>query len=204
MPRIVQKPKTVLELGDVDISRLKARVQMLSEAVWQQEDELKENRFDCFHSTDHIVFRFTPGNVDASYFYETQAWAMWKPILLPIMDAVSAYYGYSNRVYCKAMFARLRAGQVIDRHVDGAGSNVHCHKIHVPLQTNPKAVFYAGDEGFYLEEGKAYEVNNVRMHGVENHGDEDRIHFIFEVFDDVDNEAKPQAAWRTPDIEAVE
>lgn len=199
MPPNVKKPKHVLPLGPVDVVALEKRVSMLSEAVWQQEDELKENRFDCFHSTNHIVFRFTPGNVDASRFYETQGWAMWKPLLLPIMEAASEPYGYENRVFCKAMFARLQPGQVIDKHVDGAGSNTQTHKIHVPLITNPGVKFYSRDKGFYLEEGQAYEVNNIKSHYVENLGDEPRIHFIFEVFNDVNNEADPQPAWRLRD-----
>jgi len=101
-------------------------------------------------------------------------------MLLPIMNKMVEPYVFTDPAFPKAMLARLEAGQVIDRHRDGAGSNLHTHKIHIPLQTNDKALFYVGDEAFHLAEGTGYEVNNIRPHSVENLGEEDRIHFIFE------------------------
>ena len=101
------------------------------------------------------------------------------------MDAVVAPYGYTKPAYPKAMLARLAAGHIIDSHVDGAGSNLHTHKIHIPIQTNLGAIFYVNKVPHHLEEGMAYEVNNIVPHAVENFGQTDRIHFIFEVFDDI-------------------
>ena len=90
---------------------------------------------------------------------------------------------FSTSVYPKVMLARLAAGAVIDRHVDGAGSNVFTHKIHVPIQTNGRVRVFINDRCFQLAEGRAYEVNNLAAHAVENLGQTDRIHLIFEVFD---------------------
>jgi aspartyl/asparaginyl beta-hydroxylase (cupin superfamily) len=57
------------------------------------------------------------------------------------------------------------------------------HKIHVPLQTNDGVTFYVDGVGYRLEEGEAVEVNNMGVHAVENRGDTDRIHLIFEYYD---------------------
>ena len=81
------------------------------------------------------------------------------------------------------MLARLAKGGVIEKHVDGAGSNLLTHKIHVPLVTNEKVWFEVGSTVFHLEPGLAYELNNIRPHGVRNDGDHDRIHLIFEIMD---------------------
>lgn len=179
----VKKPHTILDLGTVDVSGLLARLAKLSDAAWQVEDSRKENAFAVFHDTRHIVHRFTPGNRTAADNYETPAWLIWRDLLQPVIDAAVRPYGYADPRVPKAMFARLSAGKVIDRHSDGAGSNLEAHKIHVPLVTNIQARFCVGDEGFHLERGRAYEVNNLRPHGAENLGGEDRIHFIFELFD---------------------
>ena len=104
-------------------------------------------------------------------------------MLLPIMKKMVEPYGFRQPEFPKVMLARLEAGHVIDRHVDGAGANLHTHKIHIPLQTNEKALFHIDDKSFNLKEGVGYEVNNIIPHGVENYGDEDRIHLIFEVFE---------------------
>ena len=67
--------------------------------------------------------------------------------------------------------------------VDTGGSNLLAHKIHVPLESNPRATMTVDGAEFHLEAGYAFEVNNLLPHGAFNGGAEDRIHFIFEVFE---------------------
>ena len=182
-PPRVEKPASVRRLGAVDVDALRAHVERLSEKVWRQEDAAKENDYFCFTHTSHIVFRFIPGNRTPLHYYSTPIWTVWQRWLLPVMAQAAAPYGYTEPVYPKAMLARLAAGHGIDRHVDGEGSHPLTHRIHVPLQTNPRATLTVDDTDFHLEYGHAFEVNNLVPHGVFNGGEEDRIHFIFEVFE---------------------
>lgn len=182
LPAVI-KPESVRELGAVDISKIKALIMKLPEKVWNLEDERKENRFSCFHHTRHIVFRFIKRNQDPRSYYSNPIWEVWRPMLEPLFTQIVSVYGFGEPSFPKVMLARLAAGHVIDRHVDGAGSNLTTHKIHIPIQTNPLALFSANDQTTHLKEGRAYEVNNIAAHGVENRGDADRIHLIFEVFD---------------------
>ncbi|MCP5383388.1 MAG: aspartyl/asparaginyl beta-hydroxylase domain-containing protein [Altererythrobacter sp.] len=179
----VTKPHTIRPLGPVECERLAAMVSRISAATWAGEDALKENDFPVFHHTRHIVFRFIESNRDPAKWYANPAWDVWAPMLLPVMEHAIAEYGFAEPQFPKAMLARLAAGHRIDPHYDGAGSNLRTHKIHVPLFTNPDALFLVRDEKVHLERGYAYEVNNIVSHGVENGGSEDRIHFIFEVYD---------------------
>lgn len=180
----INKPETISELGKVDISTLKNLVARTSEQVWNLENEHKENNFECFHHTRHIIFRFIEGMRDHHRFYSNPIWSVWQENLLPILNQVVVSYDFRQPVFPKVMLARLAAGAVIDRHVDGAGSNLYTHKIHVPLETNEQSRMFIRDEAFHLKEGYAYEVNNLAPHGVENLGATDRIHLIFEVFDE--------------------
>ena len=179
----VQKPQYIKELGTVDVAALKKLVDRVSEEVWNKENATKENDFFCFHHTRHIVFRFIEGQRYHRNFYSNPIWKVWQMMLLPIMKKMVEPYGFRQPEFPKVMLARLEAGHVIDRHVDGAGANLHTHKIHIPLQTNEKVLFHIDDKSFNLKEGVGYEVNNITSHGVENYGDEDRIHLIFEVFE---------------------
>ena len=179
----VVKPYTIRDLGPVDPGPILERLARLNDRVWALEDACKENKFFCFTQTRHIVHRFIPQNNDPRQSYETPAWMLWKDLLEPVMQVASAGYGYRDPRFPKAMFARLEAGGEIDRHKDGAGSNLVAHKIHVPLHTNPEAYFSVGDDEFHLEFGRAYEVNNIRSHAARNGGTEDRIHFIFELYE---------------------
>jgi hypothetical protein len=183
MVRPVQKPADVLNLGRVDCASLQNRVGGIGAQAWQREDARKENAFPCFHDTKHVIFRFIEGNQDPSRSYDTQAWPLWEPLLLPVMRQAIASFGFKSPSFPKAMLARLAAGSFIDVHRDGAGSNLLTHKIHVPLFTNPHARFIAGGAEHELQVGWAYEVNNIALHGAVNRGETDRIHFIFEVFE---------------------
>jgi Aspartyl/Asparaginyl beta-hydroxylase len=193
----VEKPFAVRILGPVECARLTAVVERVSKATWAGEDALKENDFAVFHHTQHIIFRFIERNRDPETFYSTAAWDMWQPLLMPVMEAAIAPYGFRRPQFPKAMLAKLLAGHRIDPHFDGAGSNLLTHKIHVPLVTNPSAYFLVRDEKIHLEQGIAYEVNNIVSHGGENLGSKDRIHFIFEVF-----EGDYEGAARTKEIRA--
>lgn len=183
----VEKPAAVRRLAPVDAGALAAQVNRLSERAWQLGDSVKENRFPCFHHTRHLIFRFIEGNRDPRRFYSLPGWLVWRPLLLPLMTRAAAPYGLAEPVFPKAMLARLAAGRGIDAHVDGSpggsDSNAFVHKIHVPLDTNPDAVMTVAGESFHLAAGYAWEVNNNVPHGAFNGGSEDRIHFIFEVFD---------------------
>ena len=181
--RRVDKPARVRPLCAVDAETLRRHVARLSETVWRQEDGAKENDFSCFHHTRHVIFRFIAGNRDPRRFYSQPVWAVWGRMLLPVMAAAAAPYGYAAPVYPKVMLARLEAGHGIDLHVDGGGSHPFTHKVHVPLETNPWAVLRVDGGDFHLDFGHAYEVNNLVPHGALNRGERDRIHLIFEVFE---------------------
>lgn len=176
------KPKYLKELGNVDIEPVIKLLLKASENYWSAENTVKENKFNCFHHTQHIVLRFIKRNKNHRDFYDGMGWPFFQPVLQPVFEHVVKSYNFSQPEYPKVMFARLQAKQKIDIHRDGAGSNLHTHKIHIPLQTNSDVKFIIADKQFYLKQGMAYEVNNIVPHGVLNEGDQDRIHLIFEVF----------------------
>ncbi len=184
MPQIVKKPASILELGQIDITELKNKVESLSENVWALEDARKENKFKGFHHTQHINFRFIRGNRNHRDYYSEPIWFIWKRLLLPIMNQAVAPYAYSQPIYPKVMLARLAAGYSIDHHSDGAGSNSCVHKIHIPIQTNTNATFIIDGVKFHLQEGHAYEVNNLALHAAQNAGEDPRIHLIFELYNE--------------------
>ncbi len=181
--RRVCKPDAVLDLGQVDPVPVQEVLDLLSTKIWEQENARKENNFSCFHHTQHIILRFIHNLKDPRYFYSTPAWSIFQARLLPLMNDIVKPYGFTNPVFPKVMFARLEAGQVIDRHSDGAGANLMTHKIHIPLVTGPEVLFFVNDQPHYLQLGRAYEVNNIARHGVDNPTKYARVHFIFEVFD---------------------
>jgi aspartyl/asparaginyl beta-hydroxylase (cupin superfamily) len=78
------------------------------------------------------------------------------------------------------MAAKLMAGGRIVPHRDAHPSFAAGHRIHVPLATNPRVRFMIDGRVCPMEIGRAYEINNQKVHSVMNKGDTDRINFIFD------------------------
>ena len=186
-----RKTTTIRRLGAVDIAALKAAVLAIPEAVWDAENADKPNRFEALDKTRHIVFRFVDSARDWRGSHDRPAWAEWQALLLPVMQAAAAPYGYAGGQFPRVMLARMAPGGEIKPHRDANAAAKWPHKIHVPLLTNDKVTFYVDGIGYHLPEGEAAEVNNMGVHAVKNAGDGDRIHLIFEYFDP----EQPEPEW---------
>lgn len=178
-----RKTTTVRHLGAVDISAIRDAVLAIPESVWDAENASKPNRYEALDRTRHIVFRFVDNTRDWRGSHDRPAWAEWAPRLLPVMQRATESYGYANGVYPRVMFARMAPGGIIHPHVDSNPAAQWPHKIHVPILTNPRVGFLSGGSVHHFPEGCAVEVNNLGLHAVQNDGDTDRIHLIFEYYD---------------------
>ena len=178
-----RKTQSVRQLGPVDIAALRDAVAALPEAVWDEENASKPNRFAALDSTRHVVFRFISNPYDWRSFYERPLWREWQRLLAPVLAQATEPYGYTNGEFPRVMLARMAPGGVIHPHADANPAAKWPHKIHVPLQTNDQVAFFIGGRAYHLPEGEAVEVNNMTTHAVENRGSSDRIHLIFEYFD---------------------
>lgn len=189
-----RKTSSLRDLGEVDISALRAAVLAIPESVWDEENAGKPNKFEALDSTRHIVFRFVDSTKDWRNSHDRPRWAEFEPLLTPIFEAATKEYGYARAAFPRVMLARMKPGGVIQTHIDANPAAKWPHKIHVPLQTSPGAVFFVGETAHHLPMGRAIEVNNLGPHGVRNDSDIDRIHLIFEYYD-LD---QPEPAWLEP------
>src|SRR6478735_4695383 len=178
-----RKTSSIRRLGTVDIERLRDAVLDIPEAVWDQENAAKPNRFGALDATRHIIFRFVSDFNDWRRSDDKPLWTEWRPILEPVLAEATAGYGYDRGAFPRVMLARMQPGGVIHPHRDANPAAKWPHKIHVPILTNDGVVFFVDGTGYRLAEGEAVEVNNMGLHAVENRGDTDRIHLIFEFYD---------------------
>lgn len=186
-----RKTTSVRALGNVDIARLREAVLAIPDAMWDAENADKPNRFEALDRTRHIVFRFIRDFQDWRTAYDRPLWTQWRELLEPVLAQAVAPYGYARADFPRVMLARMAPGGVIKPHRDANPAAKWPHKIHVPLLTNDKVVFFIDGTGHHFAEGEAVEVSNMAVHAVENNGDSDRIHLIFEYYD-LD---QPAPAW---------
>ena len=189
-----RKTTTIRRLGRVDVEPLRQAVAALPEPLWDSENAAKPNRFGALDATRHIVFRFVSNFRDWRQSYDRPLWDQWNPLLEPVLQAATSPYGYAHGAFPRVMLARMAPGGVIHPHRDENPAAKWPHKIHVPLQTNEGVTFFVDGVGYRLEEGEAVEVNNMGLHAVENRGETDRIHLIFEYYD-LD---QPEPQWLAP------
>jgi hypothetical protein len=78
------------------------------------------------------------------------------------------------------MLSVVMPGHSIPPHVDEQQPN-WLTRVHVPLQTNPKAVMVLAGEEQHLEVGAAYLIDTRVEHAIRNDGPTPRIHFMFDV-----------------------
>ena len=178
----INKTKTVRILGEVNVQAITELVLGLPDGLWEYETKNRNNDFKCFHSTEHIILKFHKSITDPSQFMTKPLWGIWEDKLMPLIKTAVKPYEYEKGVIPKAMFAKLLAKSKIDSHIDSGERNRYCHKIHIPIQTDPDVLFYVGNQPYELKVGYAYEVNNIVPHHVINNSSKDRIHFIFEYF----------------------
>lgn len=178
-----RKTTSIRRLGTVDITRLREAVLAIPEAQWDAENADKPNRFEALDRTRHIVFRFVSNFQDWRDSYDRPLWGQWRSLLEPVLAQATSDYGYARAAFPRVMLARMAPGGVIKPHRDANPAAKWPHKIHVPLLTNERVTFFVDGVGYHFQEGEAVEVSNMAVHAVENAGDTDRIHLIFEYYD---------------------
>lgn len=71
-------------------------------------------------------------------------------------------------------------GAFIEPHTDELGDD-WVTRIHVPLLTNPDAMFISGDAVHRMAAGFSYEINTRERHAVWNAGTTPRVHLMFDL-----------------------
>ena len=135
-----------------------------------------------FREAQHIMLKFPKDQSNHLTGERTDYWDRFVGVVGPAIAEATRIYGYVQGDTSKVMFAKVSAGARIYQHRDVDQCNVVPHRIHVPLQTDPEARFFAERADYYLEPGYAWEVNNRVPHSVVNRSGQDRIHLIFDFY----------------------
>lgn len=80
-----------------------------------------------------------------------------------------------------AMIVKLLSDSDIDPHQDDTEYLGLTRRHHIPLQTNNNVFFNVGTEKINMKVGECWEINNSKVHFVENNSNEDRIHLIVDI-----------------------
>ncbi len=168
------------ELGPVDTSALADAILAQGQEAWREELHRQES-YDEHRDTESIVLVFTDlEDWPAMTVEKKPGWDRLVDVAVPVMhDIIGRFYPKGGTII-RAMAAKLLAGGKIKPHRDVHPSFHRGHRIHVPIQTNPRVRFMIDGRPYKFQVGEAYEINNQKMHSVMNKGTEDRVTFIFD------------------------
>jgi aspartyl/asparaginyl beta-hydroxylase (cupin superfamily) len=96
----------------------------------------------------------------------------------PIVSALLEHY--PGCAAYQQMLSAVMPGHHIAPHRD-LQAPYWLTRVHVPLMTNDRSLFIVDGKPIHMEIGRAYEVDTLAIHSVENGGDCPRIHFMFDV-----------------------
>ena len=179
--------------GPIDIAPLAEAIARQEPAAWN-EHEQRQKDYEVHRQTQSIVLLFAGvDNWPTIEVLKMPGWDRLANVVVPLMDQIIArWYPPGGRII-RAMIARMPPGARIDPHHDAHPSFACGHRIHVPIDTNPRVRFTVDGRPFNLQAGRVYEINNLKVHSVINKGATDRTHLIFD-YVPVDREPGASAA----------
>ena len=85
---------------------------------------------------------------------------------------------YGNGSVYNIQFSLMPPGKKIASHYDTGLDFSLSHRIHLPITTNSDVRFYIEDCLFKFKQGQLVEINNKKIHYVENDSEISRVHLI--------------------------
>jgi len=176
-------------LGHVPVEPLQAAVSAFDEARWS-EDQSRQKRFDAHSSTSTVKLIF-----DADYRHRDPtvhpAFGELRSLIEPAIALIRTTYSQTMRqrrwiarhgegYFIRMILTRLAPKAIIKPHADGGHSLSRCHRIHLPILSNPNCHFQVGGTTLVMKPGEVWEINNRLTHAVSNDGDEPRVHLILD------------------------
>ena len=165
-------------IGEIDISSIVKKLDLVKDR-WDEYD-YRQKRYKDHESTKSIPLIFSEKLIERE---EHILYGIFKDDILIIENYLRDNL-CSNGGLISAVLINLPSKKSIKRHKDSnpMGKRFNrCHRIHIPILTNPNCLFEIDGEYKNLKEGEVCEISNVnKYHSVSNSGDTDRIHLLLD------------------------
>lgn len=81
----------------------------------------------------------------------------------------------------KCIFIKMPAHKSVGEHMDRMDYLGAVRRHHIAITTNEEVLFFVNKEPKHMRVGECWEINNSRLHSVENNGESDRIHLMIDI-----------------------
>lgn len=99
-------------------------------------------------------------------------------LIKPIVDALESIH---DGKVGKCLFIKLPPHKSIGEHTDKHQYLNTIRRHHIAITTNSEVLFFVDKEAKNMAVGECWEINNSKLHAVENNGDTERIHLLIDI-----------------------
>lgn len=156
----------------IDVTGLQRKLACVPSELWNKRTQRK-----IYHpNTRYIAILWpTPDKGKNEWTEESE---FFLEELTPIFKIVDFHY---KSVISRVLLTMLTPGGTIAPHKDVDPADLSCHRLHLPIVTDPKVFFILDGHHHVLDEGILYELDIQSEHSVENHWEFSRIHLVMDV-----------------------
>lgn len=178
-PFVFHKQENVLEIAEI----LKQ-----FDSEWSNYTFRQNNYFVHRHTSTILITEFDAISWESETYKQNSVLGFdYKPVLnnKKLLDLVVPIFDYLRIIHdgeiAKSMFVKLRAGKNIDEHSDAGLYLSMAKRHHIPIITNDEIWFYVDGLKKNLRQGEIWQIDNSKLHKVENPSNQDRVHLIVDV-----------------------
>lgn len=178
-PFVFHKQENVLEIAEI----LKQ-----FDSEWSDYTFRQNNYFVHRHTSTILITEFDAISWESETYQQNSVLGFdYKPVLnnKKLLDLVVPIFDYLRIIHdgeiAKSMFVKLRAGKNIDEHSDAGLYLSMAKRHHIPIITNDEIWFYVDGLKKNLRQGEIWQIDNSKLHKVENPSNQDRVHLIVDV-----------------------
>jgi hypothetical protein len=84
----------------------------------------------------------------------------------------------------RMLLIKLDANSEVFTHKDSGDYLSNVRRFHIPIITNDKVYYTVGGEKIHMKQGDCYEINNLKLHSVNNDSEYDRVHLLIDIMPD--------------------
>jgi Aspartyl/Asparaginyl beta-hydroxylase len=159
------------------VAEIQAALPGETDPIWDA-SQLRQDRHAVHAATRSLTFRWLENLTPFEPQLVLAANHLPERLFRAVSDCGAALERHFGGTVVRLLLVELAASARIAPHRDTGRLLSRTHRCHVAVTTNPDVRFTIDDETFHLEEGTAYEVDNMRTHAVENAGLTRRVHLV--------------------------
>jgi hypothetical protein len=165
--------------GDVNISNILDHINKFN-SEWLI-NTIRQDIYEAHKYTNSFFLYESSNNWNQGDVYQT--FAMTEDfVLLDLVNPVikNLELLYDGKVG-KVLFIKLPAFKEVGEHSDVGDYLGAVRRFHVPIITNPDVDFRIDSETINMKTGEIWEINNSKLHYVNNRSDKDRVHLLIDI-----------------------